>query len=190
MRLILASASPRRRELLARCGVPFVTATVEVAELTRHEDPLRLPQINAERKAGAVSEQYPDDLVLGADTVILFNGTVIGKPRDPADAAAILRRLSGQRHQVVTGVSFCCRSQGIKKTFPVISEVFFRPFDETVIERYLAAVPVLDKAGAYALQDHGDWLVERVEGEPENVVGLPVCRITAELAAMGLPAAK
>ena len=190
MRLILASASPRRRELLARCGVPFTVITADVAALTGHEDPLQLPQINAESKAEAVAEQYPDDLVLGADTVILFQNTVIGKPRDPADAAAILRRLSGQRHQVVTGVSFCCRKQRIKRTFPVISEVVFRPFDDAVIERYLATVPVLDKAGAYALQDHGDWLVERVEGEPENVVGLPVLRITAELTALGLSGAK
>ena len=184
--LILASASPRRRELLARCGIPFTVVTAEVAELTKSDDPASLPRLNAERKAAAVAALYPEALTLGADTVILCRGEIIGKPRDLTDAAAILRRLSGRTHEVLTGIAFRCPARGIESSFTATTAVRFRKLDEAAIARYLAAVPVLDKAGAYALQEHGDWLIESVEGEPENVIGLPVRQVAAGLAALGM----
>ncbi len=186
LRLILASASPRRRELLARCGISFTVVTAEVAELKRCADPAALPRLNAERKAAAVAAMHPEALTLGADTVILCGGEIIGKPRSLKDAAAILRRLSGRTHEVLTGIAFRCPERGIESSFTAATAVRFRKLDEAAIARYLAAVPVLDKAGAYALQEHGDWLIESVEGEPENVIGLPVRQVAAELAALGL----
>ncbi len=186
LRLILDSASPRRRELLARGGIPFTVVTAEVAELKRCADPAALPRLNAERKAAAVAAMHPEALTLGADTVILCGGEIIGKPRSLKDAAAILRRLSGRTHEVLTGIAFRCPERGIESSFTAATAVRFRKLDEAAIARYLAAVPVLDKAGAYALQEHGDWLIESVEGEPENVIGLPVRQVAAELAALGL----
>ncbi len=179
--LILASESPRRRELLGRLGYSFSVRSAAVDELRTHSDIMALPMANAELKAAAVSCLEPDSLVLGSDTVVIFDGQVIGKPRDLADARAILRRLSGQTHAVVTGVALLHAKGGFRRIWSVVTHVKFRAYDESVIDRYLAEVPVLDKAGAYAIQQHGEWLVDSIDGEFENVIGLPLIRLKAEL---------
>ena len=174
-RLILASASPRRRELLARLGVPF---EVVVALVTEHEDPAADPRVmvahNAALKAGWVAVRQPNAFVLGADTTVFLDGQALNKPRDPAEARAMLRRLAGRTHTVFTGMALRRQSAGLRLDAGVASEVTFKPLDETAIESYLARVHVLDKAGAYAIQEHGELLIAGWEGSFTNIVGLPL----------------
>ena len=184
MRLFLASESPRRRELLARLGFDFETESAGVAEISAAADPRSVPLRNAESKAAAVAARHPDALTLGADTVILHKGRIIGKPRDSADAAAILRALSGDSHEVITGLALLSPSRRIHEVWEEIATVRFRPLTDVAIAGYLDRVFVLDKAGAYAIQEHGDELVESLDGEFENVIGLPLVRLSNRLAAL------
>lgn len=174
-RLILASASPRRRELLSQLGVAF---SVVAAEVTEHEDPASDPREmvlhNAALKADWVAQRHPDAIVLGADTTVFVDGVVLNKPRDLDDARAMLRRLSGRSHTVFTGLAVRRASDRLRIDEGVATEVMFRRVDEATIERYLSLVHVLDKAGAYAIQEQSELIVERYEGSLTNVVGLPV----------------
>ncbi len=174
-RLILASASPRRRELLASLGVAF---EVEVASVEEHEaedaDPRDLVRHNAALKADHVAARHPDALVLGADTTVFVDGTVLNKPVDPDDARRMLRMLSGRAHSVFTGLAWRCVSAGLSEDGGVESRVYFRRLDEATIERYLSIAHALDKAGAYGIQEHGEVLIERWEGSLSNIIGLPV----------------
>jgi len=183
--LILASESPRRRELLGSLGIPFETESAAVGELTTLPDPQEVPLRNAERKAGAVAARHPRDLVLGADTVVLAEGRVIGKPRDLADALAILLSLSGITHQVITGIALIREEDRLRRSWSEITRVTFKPFGRKEAERYLSLVSVLDKAGAYAIQEHGDILVDHIDGSLENVIGLPLVRLQKELRGIG-----
>jgi septum formation protein len=174
-RLILASASPRRRELLGRLGIPF---TVAAAEVTEHEDedadPREMVRHNAALKAGWVAGRHPDAFVLGADTTVFVDRTVLNKPRDPADARAMLRRLSGRTHTVYTGLAVVCARRGLKLEGGAASEVTFKRLDEAAIERYLSLVNTLDKAGGYGIQEHPDIIVAGYTGSLTNIVGLPL----------------
>jgi septum formation protein len=174
-RLILASASPRRRELLARLGIPF---DVVVAGVTEHEDPATDPRVmvahNAALKADWVAERHPDAVVLGADTTVFLDGHSINKPRDLDDARAMLRRLSGREHTVFTGLAVRRLSTGLRIDQGVSSQVEFKPFGDEVIERYIRLVDTLDKAGAYSVQDHTDMIVARTTGSFTNIMGLPM----------------
>ncbi len=184
MRLFLASESPRRRELLTRLGFPFETETARTEEISEAADPRSVPRRNAERKAAAVAARHPDALTLGADTVIFHAGRIIGKPRDLSGAAEILRALSGARHEVITGLALLSPARKIREVWEEVATVRFRPLTAAAIDDYLARVYVLDKAGAYAIQEHGDQLVEHLEGEFETVVGLPLERLSRRLAAL------
>ena len=174
-RLILASASPRRRELLAGLGVPF---EVVVAEVTEHEESSTDPRVmvahNAALKADWGAARHPDAIVLGADTTVFLDGHALNKPRDAADARAMLRRLSGRTHTVFTGLAVRRAKDGLRIDEGVTSEVTFRVLDEPTIETYLARVPTLDKAGGYGIQDHGELIVAGYRGSFTNIVGLPV----------------
>jgi septum formation protein len=174
-RLILASASPRRRELLAQLRVPF---EVVVAEVTEHEDPATDPRImvahNAALKADWVAERNPDAVVLGADTTVFLDGTSINKPRDLNEARAMLRRLSGREHTVYTGIALRRLSTGLRIDQGVSSQVEFKPFGDDVIERYVLLVNTLDKAGAYSIQDQTDMIVAGFRGSFSNIMGLPM----------------
>lgn len=174
-RLILASASPRRRELLGQLGIPF---TVEVAAITEHEDPTTDPREmvthNAALKADWVAARHPDAFVLGADTTVFIDNTVLNKPRDLADARAMLLRLAGRTHTVFTGVALRRSSDGLRIDEGVTSEVTFKPFDDAVIDQYLAIVNPLDKAGAYGIQEGRDLIVAHWEGSFSNIMGLPM----------------
>jgi septum formation protein len=175
LRLILASASPRRRELLAQLGYPF---DVVAAEVTEHEDPQTDPRVmvahNAALKADWVAGLHPDAVVLGADTTVFLDGAAINKPRDLDDARSMLRRLSGREHTVCTGVAVRRLSSGLKIDQGVSSQVEFKPFGDAVIEDYLLLVNTLDKAGAYSVQDHTDMIVARYRGSFSNIMGLPM----------------
>ena len=180
-RLLLASESPRRHQLLGTLGIPFETETAQVEEFKSAASPEEVPLINALLKADAVAARHPGALVIGADTVILFQGEAIGKPRDLADAERLLLSLAGHSHQVVTGLALVCRAAGFRRNWLERSEVVFKSFDRAVVKRYLELVPVLDKAGAYAIQESGEFLVESVDGSIENVIGLPLERLQEEL---------
>ncbi len=174
-RLILASASPRRRELLGSLGVVFDVVT---AEVTEWEDPALDPRVmvahNAALKAEAVARQYPEAFVLGADTTVFLAGQALNKPADAAEARAMLRRLSGRTHTVFTGVALRCLATGLIRDAGESSEVTFQTLSEAVIETYLAEVPTLDKAGGYAIQQRADLIIAGRVGSLSNIIGLPL----------------
>ena len=174
-KLILASASPRRRELLQRIGLRFETSPADVAE---DNDPLHGPAAmvatNAALKAAALSAKYPAALVLGSDTTVALESEVLNKPLDMAEARRMLRRLAGRSHTVFTAVALRWQAGGLQHEFVERSEVHFKAFDDAVIERYFELVDPLDKAGAYGIQQARELIIESVEGSVENVMGLPV----------------
>ena len=187
-RLILASASPRRAELLRLLELPFEVIPSDAPELTHeHFSPRELCQLNAHRKARAVAKKFPDALVLGADTLVFLKREILGKPLDLADARRMLTRLQGRTHQVVTGVSLTHLRAHRERVFAVSTDVRFRRLSAAQIERYLAEVHALDKAGAYAIQEHGEWILEEISGSFTNVVGLPLERVWEELSAWPKP---
>lgn len=137
---------------------------------------------NARRKADAVAERYPRTLVIGADTLVFIDSHALGKPRDRADAIQMIERLNGRTHQVCTGVCLCRREPRKTKCFHEITSVTFKKLDRAEIEAYLAKINPLDKAGAYAAQEHGSLIIDKTEGSWTNVVGLPMERLSAEIA--------
>lgn len=194
--IILASGSPRRSELLEREGVPFTVRVSEVDEALEPDilrDPQEAAKKLAERKAGAVVQEVLGvdyvgaAAIIGADTMVVSNGKIYGKPRDEEDAKRILRELSGRVHQVITGVSVWLVSapdaENVSlgfRTFAETSHVTFNELTEEVIEAYVATGEPLDKAGAYGIQGEGGALVKGVAGDYDNVVGLPVKRLLKE----------
>ena len=182
--LILASASPRRAELLQQLQPEFQIVPSDTAEVAHeHLSPLEICQLNAHRKARAVARQNPDALVLGADTLVFLEREILGKPRNLAEAKQMLTKLQGRTHQVVTGVSLIHLRGHRERLFAVSTDVTFRPLTAVQIGNYLSRMNPLDKAGAYAIQEHGDLIVSEISGSYSNVVGLPVERVGAELAA-------
>ncbi len=196
--IVLASGSPRRKELLEREGVEFTVRVSEVDE-SLEPDLLRQPEEAAkklaERKARAVLEEMLNEayvgtaMVVGADTMVVVDGAIYGKPEDEADARRVLGELSGRAHQVITGVSVWlagapANEEDISiafRSFAETSHVVFKELDDELIERYIATGEPMDKAGAYGVQGKGgEILVERVAGDFDNVVGLPVKRLIAE----------
>ena len=173
--LILASASPRRRELLASLGLAFQVVPAEIEEHEPSEgDPRKVVTFNAALKADWVAGLRPEAYVLGADTTVFLDGTVFHKPADADDARRMLRALSGRTHSVFTGMALRCGARGIREDVGVESRVVFRRLHSQAIERYLAEASPLDKAGAYGIQDQGELLIERWEGSFTNIVGLPI----------------
>ena len=187
--IILASESPRRRELLGQLGIPFEIRSAQVEELEQAEDACSvslLPQMNACLKAQAVSILYPESVVLGADTAIVFENQLIGKPRDLDDARRILALFSGRTHQVITGIALIRKGENaFCREWSEISEVVFKPFGADVIEEYISKVHVLDKAGAYAIQECGDMIISHYTGELNNIIGLPLTCLKEELRTLG-----
>ncbi len=180
--LILASTSPRRAELLRQLPVEFLVVPSDATELWHeHLSPLELCQLNAHRKARVVAKKNPDALVLGADTLVFLDGEILGKPRNLTEARRMLKKLQGRTHQVVTGVSLIHLRAHHESIFAVSTDVLFRPLTDATISDYLATVNTLDKAGAYAIQQHGEWLVSEISGSFSNVVGLPLERLAIEL---------
>jgi septum formation protein len=180
--LILASASPRRVELLRQLGctfrvVPSRAEEIHSLQLTAWE----LARVNAYRKARAVAAEYPEALVLGADTLVCQGNTLFGKPADLPEARRMLARLQGRTHDVVTGVCLLRLRSYRRRIFAVTTKVRFRPLSSPQIDQYLASIDPLDKAGAYAIQEGGDQLVRECSGSYWNVVGLPLERLRAEL---------
>jgi septum formation protein len=187
--IILASASPRRRELLAEMGVRFEVITADVrehdGESAPHLSPTELARENAREKGMAVAAKSIDRWILGADTVVAFGDQLFGKPASIDQARDFLRALSGRTHDVITGCALVGPG-GESDIFHETTRVTFRALTDETIVRYLAAVNVLDKAGAYALQEHGEWIIASVEGSRSNVIGLPVEALEKVLRRRGL----
>ncbi|MFT3989861.1 MAG: Maf family protein [Luteolibacter sp.] len=174
MPLVLASTSPRRRELLERVGLVFEVVSSPAEEL--HDAsmlPADLCEVNAELKAAAVFAQRPDATVIGADTLVFIDDEPLGKPKGMEEAREMLRRLSGRVHQVCTGVCVFF-PDGRKKRFHGLTAVRFLELGGEEIDAYFSLVNPLDKAGAYGIQEHGERIVAEIEGSFENVMGLPV----------------
>ncbi len=186
MKLILASQSPRRRELLARMGLDFTVIAPRLDEEAFSDpDPAALVQTLSREKALAVArEQDPEALVIAADTVVVLDGKALGKPQDEDEAAAMLTALSGRSHEVYTGVTVCQNSRAL--TGAECTQVTFRPLTPGEIGSYVDTGEPMDKAGAYGIQGLGSLLVEGIRGDYFNVVGLPVCRLGRMLAEFGV----
>ena len=183
MPLVLASGSPRRRDLLTRAGLVFDVVVSPAEEI--HDPALppdHLCEGNAKLKAAAVALSHPHATVIGADTLVFIDADALGKPADLDEARAMLRRLSGRAHTVCTGVCVI-RPGGAVHTFHELSEVVFRTLDEDAIDAYFQLVDPLDKAGAYGIQVHGERIVAEIRGNFDNVMGLPVTRLLEVLGA-------
>ncbi|TKB91876.1 MAG: septum formation protein Maf [Nitrospira sp.] len=181
MPIILASTSPRRRELLALLGIPFdVKSPIFEERLVADRLAVEQVQFFAQGKAQSVASKDPEAIVLGSDTVIELDHDVIGKPVDLADARAMLRRLAGRDHHVHTAVAVVCSARVIDMVALSTTVVRMKPFDELAHERYLATGESLGKAGAYSIQGEGGGLIDSIDGDFPNVVGLPL-RLVAQL---------
>jgi len=194
--IVLASASPRRQELLRNAGIPFVVQATDIPEAPGEgEAPRAFAERMAREKAVAVFRRRPDDLVLGADTIVLVDGEILGKPRDSADAARMLRLLSGRRHQVTTGVCLAGRElrsehrklqTGFEDVRSETTVVTMDALSDEDIRSYVASGEPVDKAGAYAIQGGASRWISRIDGDYFNVVGLPVSLVYKMLREHGL----
>jgi septum formation protein len=186
-RLILASSSPRRIQLLREAKFDPEVVPPEVAELScDYLTPSELARFNARLKAATVTVAYPDAVVLGADTVVALGSEVFGKPRDLEDAARMLSKLVGKTHEVITGIALVEANSGRMTLRAVGSKVTFRSLSATEIDAYLKIVNPLDKAGAYAAQESANVIVKRISGSFTNVVGLPMELVRPLLRSAGI----
>ena len=191
MKIILASQSPRRKELLERMGIQdFETISPNVDESAFHGLPPEelVRRLSAEKAAAVAGKVGEDAIVIAADTVVALEGAVLGKPADELDAFKMLSALSGVRHQVYTGVTVC--RGGEKQTAHEVTDVTFRELSEREIEDYIATGEPMDKAGAYGIQGYGALLIQGISGDYYNVMGLPVCRLSGMLSRFGVDCLK
>ncbi len=189
-KIILASGSPRRRELLQQIGLEFAVVPSTAAEdILPGESPEELVQRLSLAKAQEVAarENVQGRWFIGSDTIVLSEGTVLGKPTDEEHARTMLKQLSGRKHQVLSGIALIDQLTGRKHVEAVTTQVSFRKLDDAEICRYIATGEPADKAGAYAIQGLGVCFVAHIEGSYSNVVGLPLCRLTLALKDFGVP---
>lgn len=185
--IILASASPRRERLLRELGLRFIVVCPDgIEELDGGAAPDVVAMQNAQRKARAVAGRHLHSMVIGADTIVVLDGKIFGKPRDRDDARRMLSQLAGQRHEVITGVCLVHHSLDTELVFADITRVWMRRLEPAQIAEYHAKIDPLDKAGAYAIQEHGEGIVERIDGSYNNVMGLPTERLQATLERLGI----
>lgn len=189
MRIILASQSPRRRELLAQMGVQFEAIPSNFDE---HLDDSRTPEAVASQlaldKALTLARRYPDSLVIGSDTIVTIDGKQLEKPRDREEAKAILKHLSGKANEVSTGLAVVCIAQGIQLVGADTTKVYFRPYDGVAVDAYVATGDPLDKAGAYGIQSGAAPLIDHIEGNYDTVIGFPTKLLAEFLAQVGVEA--
>jgi MAF protein len=186
-KLVLASASPRRRQLFSLLSLPFIVAAADVdEEIERGESPQEMVRRLSLAKARAVALSYPEDVIVAADTTVVVDGDVLGKPTDEAEAVAMLRRLRGRKHTVFSGVTVYHPTSGRTITELAESAVWMRAYADEEIARYAASGDPLDKAGAYAIQHQSFSPVERIGGCYASVMGLPLCHLARALAQLGL----
>jgi septum formation protein len=184
---ILASKSPRRHYLLTQAGLEFqvIPSTIDENKFPL-SDPETYVQELATAKARDIAQKHPKSWVIGADTIVLINETILGKPRSKNQARAMLQQLSGKTHQVLTGYCICCESRQVLFSETVTTSVLFKQLSEDEIEWYIGSDEPFDKAGAYAIQGLGTFLVKAINGSYTNVVGLPVCEVIEFLIKQGV----
>ncbi|WP_088068354.1 Maf family protein [Gottfriedia luciferensis] len=179
-KLILASASPRRKELLSMLNIPFIIETSDIEEVM--EQNLQSSEIVmklAEEKAMDVSKKFPDAVVIGADTIVTYNDKKLGKPSSNEEAFAMLKMLSGNTHEVYTGVSII--NEGKSSSFYVCTQITFSDLSDQEIIDYINTKEPMDKAGAYGIQGYGGTFVEKIDGDYYSVVGLPINKVKKKL---------
>lgn len=185
--IILASSSPRRRELLQGLGIPFTVETSDVDETTSPGlAPAEIVESLAQRKAREIAGKKSDGLVIGADTIVVLDGNVLGKPRDDADAYQMLQSMQGREHTVFSGVALIDAKSGREEVAHRSTKVRIRPLTEQEIIAYIATKEPLDKAGSYAIQGIGSTIVEAIQGDYFTVVGLPLNLTAAMLSRFGV----
>ena len=173
--VILASASPRRKVLLEQLGLTFEIIPAHIDEaMLPGETPLKHVLRLSEEKGKAVAEKHPDSIIISSDTIVVHDNKILGKPKDKEDADRMLRRLSGQTHEVISAFSICCAGKGLCVTKHEVTEVHFRELTDEDIYAYIAGGSPMDKAGAYGIQDVDAYLVNRINGSYHNVMGFPV----------------
>mgnify|MGYP000857327036 CR=1 FL=1 len=177
-KIILASGSPRRKEILEKFNLnPTVVNSKYIEKSMPYENPIQVTMSLAFNKAFSVSENYKDDIVIGADTIVVYNNIILGKPKDEEDAYRILNLLSGNTHEVITGIALIHVDKNIKIIDYEKTKVKFRKLDSKRILNYIITREPFDKAGAYGIQGLGAILVEKIDGCYSNVVGLPLTKI-------------
>lgn len=180
MKIILASASPRRRELLKYAVPEFEVVPADIDETLPEDVPAeKAAEYLAVRKAVHIAGLYPDCTVIGSDTVVIIDGVILGKPADDGDAARMLKMLSGRTHKVITGVCLACGEQ--RDSFSCVTDVTFYPLSDGEIRGYIATGEPADKAGAYGIQGFGSVLVQGINGDFFNVMGLPIATLKRRL---------
>ena len=185
--MILASASPRRKEMLQDLGLDFEVLPANVDETVQPgESPQEFVQRAASEKAMDIAADHPDAWVLGADTIVVYEGDILGKPGDANDAIKVLKRLSGQMHRVFTGFCLQWKQDNFAVSHVIATEVYFASFSEETAHAYVYTGEPLDKAGAYGIQGRGGVLVEKINGSYSNVVGLPLAETIEELLHYGV----
>lgn len=189
--VVLASDSPRRRDLIRRSGIRFSLCSCSTPEKSFRGQPRRTVRHNAEAKARAAEKRHPRALIIAADTIVYLRH-VYGKPADPERAERMLLSLSGRTHTVYSAVTVSLPSRGLRVTRVEATKVRMKRFDRETVRAYFGKVDPLDKAGAYAIQESGEMIVERIEGSLSNVIGLPLEALEEALAAVpgGIPLAK
>ena len=188
MKFILASSSPRRRELLLRLQTPFdiILPDVDESIIPPYGSPETYCTALAELKANDISQHYPNNLVIGSDTIVVLDNNIMGKPEDKAMAQKMLETLSGKTHHVYTGVCLKWADKNIHHLFAEITMVTFRELSEEDINHYIESCPPYDKAGSYGIQDWSAVFVKEIKGCYDNVVGFPISRFYEELKKLGI----
>ena len=186
MKIVLASQSPRRRELLGKMGLTFTTQSPNIDEEAMQglPAPELVKALSREKALHIAKSQSPDTIVIGSDTVVVLDGAVLGKPASPVQAADMLSALSGRSHEVCTGVTICQGDRILSET--EVTQVTFRTLTPEEIHWYVQTGEPMDKAGAYGIQGYGALFVEGIQGDYSNVVGLPVCRLGRMLLSFGV----
>ena len=171
--IVLASASPRRAQLLSEAGYTFTVLPANIDEVTQ-DCPLDTVLENAKRKATVLSKQYPESLIIAADTIVCLNDKILEKPRYLKEAHSMLRQLSGQSHSVYTAVSLQHSAEAYSETFYEESKVNFKTLTEAMVKEYHNKVNPLDKAGSYNIDEHGELIIDSISGSYSNIMGLPM----------------
>ena len=187
MRFILASASPRRKELLTAAGFEYEVRPADIDETIPSDTPTELvAEFLSRKKALSVLEKNPDAVVLGSDTIVVLDGSILGKPHDTAEASDMLHRLSGKAHRVYTGVCVCSSEKTLALTS--FTDVYFRKLSDKLIDAYIATGEPMDKAGAYGAQGLGSTIIKKIDGDFFTVMGLPIAdtaRLLSEFGVVG-----
>ncbi|HMW35298.1 MAG TPA: Maf family protein [bacterium] len=176
-KIILASASPRRAQILKQVGFDFDVMPSAIEEVSEHHEPVEYAREIAQKKALDIAQKYPERIVIAADTIVCLDGHILGKPSDEEDAWRMLRFLSGRNHQVYTAFAISHRSRNVNMVEHELTQVHFRRLRDEEIAMYIATGAPFDKAGAYGIQDASAIFVDRIDGDFYNVVGLPVTRL-------------